>query len=162
MHICCHLCWLLTAQIYPAKSSCPDCPSHIKNIWVSPSLYLTLCLEWGKRRAKEKESWKIEFAPWHGSINMTFLLSFQKGWLSFCVINVNNQAQIIRLLHCKYLRPNYNQIAAYGRTTTAIPWFQPLVVGCQSMFIVDIARTYLQPHYGNGVFGNVYLSAGQH
>ena len=24
------------------------------------------------------------------------------------------------------------------------------------------ARTYLQPHYGNGVFGNVYLSAGQH
>ena len=26
----------------------------------------------------------------------------------------------------------------------------------------DLARTYLQPHYGNGVFGNVYLSAGQH
>ena len=26
----------------------------------------------------------------------------------------------------------------------------------------DCARTYLQPHYGNGVFGNVYLSAGQH
>ena len=25
-----------------------------------------------------------------------------------------------------------------------------------------IARTYLQPHYGNGAFGNVYLSAGQH
>ena len=24
------------------------------------------------------------------------------------------------------------------------------------------ARTYLQPHYGNGFFGNVYLSAGQH
>ena len=24
------------------------------------------------------------------------------------------------------------------------------------------ARTYLQPHYGNGVFGNVYLSAGKH
>jgi hypothetical protein len=24
-----------------------------------------------------------------------------------------------------------------------------------------MARTYLQPHYGNGVFGNVYLSAGQ-
>ena len=24
------------------------------------------------------------------------------------------------------------------------------------------ARTYLQAHYGNGVFGNVYLSAGQH
>ena len=23
------------------------------------------------------------------------------------------------------------------------------------------ARTYLQPHYRNGVFGNVYLSAGQ-
>ena len=28
--------------------------------------------------------------------------------------------------------------------------------------IVNIAWTYLQPHYGNGVFGNVYLSAGQH
>ena len=26
----------------------------------------------------------------------------------------------------------------------------------------NIAGTYLQPHYGNGVFGNVYLSAGQH
>ena len=26
----------------------------------------------------------------------------------------------------------------------------------------DKARTYLQPHYGNGVFNNVYLSAGQH
>jgi hypothetical protein len=26
----------------------------------------------------------------------------------------------------------------------------------------NLARTYLQPHYGNGVFGNVYLSAGQH
>ena len=25
-----------------------------------------------------------------------------------------------------------------------------------------IARTYLQPHYGNGVFGNVYFAAGQH
>ena len=25
-----------------------------------------------------------------------------------------------------------------------------------------LARTCLQPHYGNGVFGNVYLSAGQH
>ena len=27
--------------------------------------------------------------------------------------------------------------------------------------VQHIARTYLQPHYGNGVFGNVYLSAGQ-
>jgi hypothetical protein len=26
----------------------------------------------------------------------------------------------------------------------------------------ELARTYLQPHYGNGFFGNVYLSAGQH
>ena len=25
-----------------------------------------------------------------------------------------------------------------------------------------LAQTYLQPHYGNGVFGNVYLSGGQH
>jgi hypothetical protein len=41
-------------------------------------------------------------------------------------------------IHCKYLRPNYDQIAAYGCTTTVISWFQPLVVGCQSIFIVDI------------------------
>ena len=41
-------------------------------------------------------------------------------------------------VHCKYLRLNYHQIAAYGHTTTTIPWFQPLVVGCQSIFIVDI------------------------
>ena len=26
----------------------------------------------------------------------------------------------------------------------------------------DTARAHLQPHYGNGIFGNVYLSAGQH
>ena len=30
------------------------------------------------------------------------------------------------------------------------------------LLCTDIAQTYLQPHYGNGVFGNVYLSAGQH
>ena len=29
-------------------------------------------------------------------------------------------------------------------------------------FWPDIAQMYLQPHYANGVFGNVYLSAGQH
>ena len=28
--------------------------------------------------------------------------------------------------------------------------------------LLDIVRTYLQPHYGNGVFSNVYFSAGQH
>ena len=27
---------------------------------------------------------------------------------------------------------------------------------------VLLERIYLQPHYGNGVFGNVCLSAGQH
>jgi hypothetical protein len=32
----------------------------------------------------------------------------------------------------------------------------------QVLIYIDQARTYLQPHYGNGVFGNVYLSAGQH
>ena len=41
-------------------------------------------------------------------------------------------------MHCKYLWPNYDQIAAYGCTTIAIHWFQPLVVGCQSIVIVDI------------------------
>jgi hypothetical protein len=28
--------------------------------------------------------------------------------------------------------------------------------------LTSYAGTYLQPHYGNGVFGNVYLSAGEH
>ena len=28
--------------------------------------------------------------------------------------------------------------------------------------VSEKARTYLQPHYDTGVFGNVYLSAGQH
>ena len=42
-------------------------------------------------------------------------------------------------LHCKYIRPNYDGITAYHRTTTTIHWFQPLVVGCQIGFIVDIA-----------------------
>ena len=40
------------------------------------------------------------------------------------------------LVHCKYLQLSYNQIAAYGRTTTVIPLFRPLVVGPK--FIVDI------------------------
>ena len=30
------------------------------------------------------------------------------------------------------------------------------------VFLWNSARTYLQSHYGNGVLGNVYLSAGQH
>ena len=34
------------------------------------------------------------------------------------------------------------------------------VISCD--FLSIPAQTYLQPHYGNGVFGNVYLSAGQH
>ena len=29
-------------------------------------------------------------------------------------------------------------------------------------YVAGKAGTYLQPHYGNGVFGNVYLSADQH
>ena len=41
-------------------------------------------------------------------------------------------------IHCKYIRPNYDGITAYHRTTTTIHWFQPLVVGCQIGVIVDI------------------------
>ena len=36
------------------------------------------------------------------------------------------------------------------------------VVTYYSPLLAYIARTYLQPHYGNGVFGDLYLSAGQH
>ena len=42
------------------------------------------------------------------------------------------------------------------KSAIEIPMFEVVVV------VPDHARTYLQPHYGNGVFGNVYLSAGQH
>jgi hypothetical protein len=35
-------------------------------------------------------------------------------------------------------------------------------IGWDQYKINHIAGTYLQPHYGNGGFGNVYLSAGQH
>jgi hypothetical protein len=42
----------------------------------------------------------------------------QKGWDSFCCFWLG-----LNSLHCKYLRRNYDQIAAYGRTTTAIHWF---------------------------------------
>jgi hypothetical protein len=31
-----------------------------------------------------------------------------------------------------------------------------------TIYLLVSARMYLQPHYGNVVFGNVYLSAGQH
>ena len=33
---------------------------------------------------------------------------------------------------------------------------------CLVYCLPDFIRTYLQPHYGNGVFDNVYISAGQH
>ena len=39
---------------------------------------------------------------------------------------------------------------------------RPLVEGEHDKNWNDHAQTYLQPHYGNGVFGNVYISAGQH
>ena len=35
-------------------------------------------------------------------------------------------------------------------------------ISCKGAAKGIYARTYLQPHYSNGVFGNVYLSAGQH
>ena len=45
------------------------------------------------------------------------------------------------------------------------PWMVSNVQGLNLeilLFISDHAQTYLQPHYNNGVFGNVYLLAGQH
>ena len=42
--------------------------------------------------------------------------------------------------------PGYDRVEVEAKT-----WWGPVT-----------ARTYLQPHYGNGVFSNVYLSAGQH
>ena len=42
--------------------------------------------------------------------------------------------------HNKFFLPNYDQFAGYEGTTTVINWFQPLVIGCQSIFIVDIGN----------------------
>ena len=36
-----------------------------------------------------------------------------------------------------------------------------ILKGNLNYLLADTAKTYLQPHYNNGVFGNVYLSAGQ-
>ena len=37
-----------------------------------------------------------------------------------------------------------------------------MIDGGAFYFYHQTARKYLQPHYGNGVSGNFYLSAGQH
>ena len=37
-----------------------------------------------------------------------------------------------------------------------------LNIGVHQCMLSIPAQTYLKPHYGNGVFSNVYLSAGQH
>ena len=43
---------------------------------------------------------------------------------------------------------------------TSCLWPSPFIRKGISFYLT--ARTNLQLHYGNGVFGNVYLSAGQH
>ena len=51
------------------------------------------------------------------------------------------------------------------KTNKQIKYIQVLLSWCRGKIfntLDDIVRTYQQPHYGNGVFGNVYLSAGQH
>ena len=67
------------------------------------------------------------------------LITFKLGWVVeiYSVYSVHQGISILAKkekrkrsyfflsAHCKYLGPNYDQIAAYGRTTTAIPWFFP-------------------------------------
>ena len=45
-------------------------------------------------------------------------------------------------------------VGYHGYLHSGIPWIV--------RYHGYLAGTYLQPHYGNGVFGNVYLSAEQH
>ena len=41
--------------------------------------------------------------------------------------------------------------------------YKPRLLMARALYtMASKAGKYLQPHYGNGVFGNVYLSAGQH
>ena len=40
--------------------------------------------------------------------------------------------------------------------------YSQLILSLKSIRFVNSAWMYLQPHYGNGVSGNVYLSAGPH
>ena len=55
---------------------------------------------------------------------------------------------------------NWNQV---GWSKTKLYWVRIELRSDGVAVRADVkARTYLQPHYGNGVFGNVYLPAGQH
>ena len=54
-----------------------------------------------------------------------------------------------------------NYVCVLGPFILRAEWCGLLVLGVPNPSM-DMARTYLQPHYGKGVFGNVYLSAGQH
>ena len=49
------------------------------------------------------------------------------------------------------------KISKIAKSLETIKWMS---FGFQAAWV--IAQKYLQPHYSNGVFGNVYLSAGQH
>ena len=51
---------------------------------------------------------------------------------------------------------NSVKVIFFGNLSTY--WFNDTL----KLILDDLAQTYLQPHYGNGVLGNVYLSAGQH
>ena len=59
---------------------------------------------------------------------------------------------------CIFLMPNLIQIAE----CFSYPMTKSFHTSKYEYFLPFQARTYLQPHYGNGVLGNVYLSAGQH
>ena len=66
------------------------------------------------------------------------------------------------LLRCKETYSTYDLFDVKGVSDleTCMDYFEHPERSCENLS--SYAQMYLQPHYGNGIFGNVYLSAGQH
>ena len=76
-------------------------------------------------------------------------------------VNPRKRVQSSKLCHVSWQLRLPNYAVQYWRSVwLATAW---TVQKGNILSLHDVnARMYLQHHYGNGVFGNVYLSAGQH
>ena len=71
------------------------------------------------------------------------------------VISTHSTRQADRQSRCSKPAESCNYFVLNCSPVTRVDWIR-------SNVLLPCARTYLQPHYGNGVYGNVYLLAGQH
>ena len=78
----------------------------------------------------------------------------------------NNANLIIFLLGKSYKNiwsDKFNRLTLFFFTNLFHGWYiDHMTFPKEIKYLSNLVRTYLQPHYGNGVFGKVYLSAGQH